>query len=59
MEWSYRLRVGKYPYKGVFCDRIAELGLDMLDKKDLRNIRYKRVNEKTGKEVAWENICLS
>lgn len=30
--------------------------LDMLDKKDHSNIRFKRVNEKTGREVAWENI---
>ena len=28
----------------------------MLDKKDHSNIQFKRVNEKTGKEVAWENI---
>jgi DNA end-binding protein Ku len=28
----------------------------MLDKKDHSNIRFQRVNEKTGKEVAWENI---
>jgi DNA end-binding protein Ku len=28
----------------------------MLDKKDLSNIKFKRVNEKTGKEVTWENI---
>ncbi len=34
----------------------SELDLDMLDKKDHSNIRYQRVNEKTGKEVAWENI---
>ncbi|MFP3833577.1 Ku protein [Chryseobacterium sp. SIMBA_028] len=27
----------------------------MLDKKDLSNIRYKRINENTNKEVAWEN----
>lgn len=32
------------------------LDLDMLDKKDLGHIRYKRVNENTGKEVPWENI---
>lgn len=30
--------------------------LDMLDKKDHANIRFKRVNAATGKEVAWENI---
>jgi DNA end-binding protein Ku len=34
----------------------SELDLDMLDKKDNSNIRFHRVNEKTGKEVAWENI---
>jgi DNA end-binding protein Ku len=34
----------------------SELDLDMLDKKDHANIRFKRVNEHTGKEVAWENI---
>jgi DNA end-binding protein Ku len=28
----------------------------MLDKKDHGKIRFKRVNENTGKEVAWENI---
>lgn len=32
------------------------LDLDMLDKKDLGHIRFKRVNENTGKEVLWENI---
>ncbi len=34
----------------------SELDLDMLDKKDHSNIKFHRVNEKTGKEVAWENI---
>lgn len=34
----------------------SELDLDMLDKKDLSNIRFMRVNEKTGKEVPWANI---
>ncbi len=29
---------------------------DMLDRKDHSRIRYKRINEKTGKEVAWDNI---
>lgn len=32
------------------------LDFDMLDKKDQSNIKYKRVNEKTGKEVQWGNI---
>jgi len=34
----------------------STLDLDMLDKKDHANIKFKRVNENTGKEVAWENI---
>lgn len=34
----------------------SSLDLDMLDKKDHSNIRFKRVNENTGKEVPWENI---
>lgn len=32
------------------------LKLDMLDKHDNAHIRYKRVNENTGKEVVWEDI---
>jgi DNA end-binding protein Ku len=34
----------------------SSLSLDMLDKKDHSNIRFKRVNENTGKEVPWNNI---
>ncbi len=34
----------------------GSLDLDMLDKTDHSKIHFKRVNEKTGKEVAWENI---
>lgn len=34
----------------------SSLDLDMLDKKDHSNVKYKRVNENTGKEVLWENI---
>jgi DNA end-binding protein Ku len=34
----------------------SELDLDMLDKKDHAGIRFKRVNENTGKEVEWGNI---
>ena len=32
------------------------LDLDMLDRHDGERIRYKRVNEKTGKEVEWKDI---
>lgn len=34
----------------------SELSLDMLDKKDLSNIRFQRINERTGKVVPYENI---
>lgn len=44
------------PVKLYSATETNALDLDMLDKKDFSNIRFKRVNEKTGKEVAWENI---
>ncbi|HTB51567.1 MAG TPA: Ku protein [Ferruginibacter sp.] len=44
------------PIKLFSATQNSELDLDMLDKKDLSNIKFKRVNEKTGKEVDWNNI---
>ncbi|HEX7756022.1 MAG TPA: Ku protein [Niabella sp.] len=44
------------PVKLYTATEESSLDLDMLDKKDLSNIRFKRVNEHTGKEVAWNNI---
>jgi DNA end-binding protein Ku len=44
------------PIKIYSAVETSKLDLDMLDKSDLSNIRFKRVNEKTGKEVKWENI---
>jgi DNA end-binding protein Ku len=44
------------PIKIYSATQGSELDLDMLDKKDHSNIRFHRVNEKTGKEVPWENI---
>src|SRR5262245_28363885 len=32
------------------------LSFDLLDKRDFSRIRYRRVNEKTGKEVPWDDI---
>jgi DNA end-binding protein Ku len=34
----------------------SNLNLDMLDKKDHAKIRFKRVNEDSGREVSWDNI---
>jgi len=44
------------PIKLFSATQESSLDLDMLDKKDLSNIHFMRVNEKTGKEVEWENI---
>jgi len=44
------------PVKMYSATESSSLDLDMLDKSDLSNIRFKRVNEKSGKEVEWEQI---
>ncbi|MCW3168751.1 Ku protein [Chryseobacterium sp. 09-1422] len=44
------------PVKIYSATETSKLDLDMLDKSDFSNIKFKRVNEKTGKEVKWANI---
>lgn len=44
------------PVKLFSATDSSDLDLDMLDKNDHSNIRFKRVNEKTGKEVSYDNI---
>lgn len=44
------------PVKLYSATESSNLDLDMLDKKDHAHIKYKRVNENTGKEVEWGNI---
>lgn len=44
------------PIKIYSATETSKLDLDMLDRKDLSNIQFKRVNAHTGKEVKWENI---
>ena len=44
------------PVKMYSATESSNLDLDMLDKKDHAHIKFMRVNENTGKEVAWENI---
>src|SRR5690606_25854837 len=44
------------PIKIYSATQTSSLDLDMLDRKDHANIKYKRVNENTGKEVPWDNI---
>jgi len=44
------------PVKIYSATQTSNLDLDMLDKKDHAHIKYKRVNENTGKEEEWNNI---
>jgi len=44
------------PVKLYSATQSSSLDLDMLDKSDQSHIRFKRVNENTGKEVEWANI---
>ncbi len=44
------------PVKLYSATQSSNIDLDMLDKKDQSNIKFMRINEKTGKEVTWENI---
>jgi DNA end-binding protein Ku len=44
------------PVKIYSATETSKLDLDMIDKSDFSNIKFKRVNEKSGKEVKWENI---
>lgn len=56
--WNGALGFGlvNIPIKLYTASDDSSIDLDMLDSKDFSNIRFKRVNEKTGKEVAYENI---
>ena len=56
--WNGSLSFGlvSIPIKMYSASEDRRLDLDMLDKHDNARIRYKRVNEDTGKEVAWKDI---
>lgn len=56
--WSGAIAFGlvNIPVKLFSATQDDNLDLDMLDSHDLQRVRYKRVNEKTGKEVPWEKI---
>lgn len=56
--WSGTIGFGlvNIPVKLFSAVQQSDLDLDMLDKKDQAKIRFKRVNENTGKEVAYEDI---
>lgn len=56
--WSGSIGFGlvNIPIKLYSAIQESDLDLDMLDKKDHANIKFQRINEKTGKVVQWANI---
>ena len=56
--WTGSITFGliNIPVKLFSAVQESSLDLDMLDSKDHSNIKFKRVNENTGKEIAYENI---
>ncbi|WP_143308213.1 non-homologous end joining protein Ku [Chitinophaga vietnamensis] len=56
--WSGAIGFGlvNIPVKMYSATQDSHLDLDMLDSKGLAHIKYKRVNEETGREVPWEQI---
>lgn len=56
--WTGAISFGliNIPIKLFSATESSTLDLDMLDKDDLSHIKFKRVNESTGKEVAYANI---
>lgn len=56
--WSGTIGFGlvNIPVKLYSAVQDSRLDLDMLDKKDHAHIKFKRVNEDSGKEVPWEQI---
>ncbi len=56
--WNGSISFGlvSIPIKLFSGSEERRIELDMLDRHDKSRIRYKRVNEKTGKEVKWDDI---
>lgn len=56
--WTGSISFGliNIPVKIFSAVKDSSLDLDMLDSKDHSNIKFKRVNENTGKEVGYQNI---
>ncbi len=56
--WTGSISFGliNIPVKIFSAVQESSLDLDMLDSKDHSNIKFKRINENTGKEIAFENI---
>ncbi len=56
--WSGAIGFGlvNIPIRIFSATESSRIDMDMLDKHDYSNIRYARINEATGEEVAWGDI---
>lgn len=56
--WKGSINFGlvNIPVKLYSATQQSNLDLDMVDRRDMGKIHFKRVNENTGKEIEWENI---
>lgn len=56
--WKGAINFGlvNIPVKLFSATEQSTLNLDMLDRRDMAKVQFKRVNENTGKEIDWENI---
>ncbi|HET6558218.1 MAG TPA: Ku protein [Prolixibacteraceae bacterium] len=56
--WKGAINFGlvNIPVKLYSATEQSTLNLDMLDRRDMAKVHFKRVNENTGKEIEWENI---
>lgn len=57
--WKGAINFGlvNIPVKLYSATEESTLNLDMLDRRDMAKVHFKRVNENTGKELEWENIA--
>jgi DNA end-binding protein Ku len=57
--WKGAINFGlvNIPVKLYSATEQSTLNLDMLDRRDMAKVHFKRVNENTGKEIDWENIA--
>jgi DNA end-binding protein Ku len=56
--WTGSIEFGlvNIPVKLYSAQSSSNLDFDLLDKRDFSRVRYRRVNEKTGREVPWDQI---
>lgn len=45
------------PVKLYSATEQSTLDLDMIDRRDMAKVHFKRINENTGQEIGWENIA--